>query len=50
MFTITSDIDLNPSIDNKRRGDIVLDNNMRYLDKHNPRELKVKIDKKLCTK
>ncbi|WP_082810690.1 hypothetical protein [Francisella hispaniensis] len=50
VFTITSDIDLNPSIDNKRRGDIVLDNNMRYLDKHNPRELKVKIDKKAMHK
>ncbi|MBK2357061.1 hypothetical protein [Francisella hispaniensis] len=50
VFTITSDIDLNPSTDNKRRGDIVLDNNMRYLDKHNPRELKVKIDKKALHK
>ncbi|AVC43595.1 hypothetical protein B4919_01720 [Francisella tularensis subsp. novicida] len=50
VFTITSDIDLNPSTDNKRRGDIILDNNMRYLDKHNPRELKVKIDKKAIHK
>ncbi|MBK2357063.1 hypothetical protein [Francisella hispaniensis] len=50
VFTITSDIDLNPSTDNKRRGDIVLDNNMRYLDKDNPRELKVKIDKKALHK
>ncbi|OIN83410.1 hypothetical protein [Francisella sp. TX07-6608] len=50
VFIITSDIDLNPSNSNKKRGDINLDTNMRYLDRNNPRELKVKIDKKALHK